>query len=296
MESDDPTILLIGANGQLGRELAAALPACGNVVACDRSMLDLADAVMIANVVRDIAPQWVVNAAAYTAVDRAESEPELAFAINGRAPGILAREARRAGAVLIHYSTDYVFDGTRMTPYDETVTPNPLNVYGASKLAGERAIASTGAPALTLRTSWVYSRHGRNFLTTMQGLAAERDELRVVADQTGVPNWSRSLAATTATLVGRGTEYVAERAGLYHLSAGGHATWYEFACAILADAPRVRVTPIRTADYTAPALRPAYGVLDTTRFARTFGFALPHWQTSLQECLASEAEPPRSGS
>ncbi len=293
MARERPTILLTGAGGQLGRELAAALPPCGNVVACDRAALDVADAAAIASVVRDVAPQWIVNAAAYTAVDRAESEPELAFAVNGRAPGILADEARRAGAMLIHYSTDYVFDGARTTPYDEAAMPNPLNVYGASKLAGERAIASTGVPALTLRTSWVYSRHGQNFLTTIERLARERDELRVVADQTGAPNWSRTLASTTATLIGRGAAYVAKYAGLYHLSAAGHATWCEFARAILADAPRVRVTPIGTAEYPTPARRPAYGVLDMARFARTFGFALPHWQALLRDCLASDAEPPR---
>jgi dTDP-4-dehydrorhamnose reductase len=288
-----PTILLTGAAGQLGRELAVALAACGHVVACDRSALDLADAAAIARVVREVAPRWIVNAGAYTAVDRAESEAELAFAINGRAPGILAEEARRASAVLVHYSTDYVFDGARAVPYEESDAPNPLNVYGASKLAGERAIAAAGAAALTLRTSWVYSRHGQNFLTTMQRLASQRDEVRVVADQTGVPNWTRSLAGTTATLIGRGIEYVAGRAGLYHLSAGGYATWYEFACAILAGAPGVRVSPIGTAEYPTPARRPAYGVLDTTRFSRAFGLALPHWQTLLHECLASGPEPPR---
>lgn len=291
--SGHPTILLTGAAGQLGRELAAALAARGHVVACDRSALDLADTAAIARAVRDVAPQWIVNAGAYTAVDRAESETELAFAINGRAPGVLAEEARRTSAVLVHYSTDYVFDGTRATPYQEADAPNPVNVYGASKLAGERAIVAAGATALTLRTSWVYSRQGQNFLTTMQRLASQRDEVRVVADQTGVPNWTRALADATATLVGRGTEYVAERAGLYHLSAGGHATWYEFACAILADAPRVRVSPIGTAEYPTPARRPAYGVLDTTRFSRAFGLSLPDWQTLLRECLASDAEPPR---
>jgi dTDP-4-dehydrorhamnose reductase len=251
-----PTILLTGAGGQLGRELAAALPACGTVIACDRAALDLRLPAMIEHVVRSIAPQFIVNAAAYTAVDRAEAERDLAFAVNADAPAVLASEAKRAGAVLFHYSTDYVFDGANTAPYDEDAHANPQNVYGMSKLAGEQAVHASDALALTLRTSWVYSRHGSNFLTTMQKLAAERDELRVVADQTGVPNWARAIAG-----------------------------------AIVADT-RVRVMPITTSEYPTPARRPAYGVLDATRFARTFGFALPDWRTSLRDCLRSPAEPP----
>ena len=288
-----PKILLTGARGQLGRELAAALEPHGALVACDRSTLDLADPAMIARVVRETKPQWIVNAGAYTAVDRAETERDAAFAVNARAPGILGVEARRLGAVVMHFSTDYVFDGKRATPRDEAAPTDPLNVYGASKLEGERAIAASGAAALTLRTSWVYSRHGQNFLVTMQKLAAARDEVRVVADQTGVPNWSRALAQATATLVARGVPYVAERAGLYHLSAQGSATWYAFARAIIGDA--VRVTPITTAEFPTPAARPAYGVLDATRFTRTFGFGLPDWQTLLQQCLRAPVEPPRAG-
>ena len=286
-----PTILLIGASGQLGRELAAILPAQGDVVACDRATLDLADPSAIVRCVRAVAPGFIVNAAAYTGVDRAETERAAAFAINERAPGVLAEEAKRAGAVLIHYSTDYVFDGARTTPYDESAPTHPLSVYGASKLAGERAIGASGALALTLRTSWVYARHGRNFLMTMQKLAATRSELRVVADQTGVPNWSRALAGATARLIAQGMNYIAARAGLYHLSAQGQATWYEFAREIIGDDAHVRVTPISTADYPTPAKRPAYAVLDSTRFAGAFGFALPDWQTLLQQCLRSAPEP-----
>jgi dTDP-4-dehydrorhamnose reductase len=286
-----PTILLMGAQGQLGRELAALLPASGTLVACDRSALDLTDADAIARIVRSVAPCFIVNAAAYTAVDRAETERERAFAINSVAPGVLGAEARRQGAVLIHYSTDYVFDGRRATPYAEDALPGPLNVYGASKLAGERAIAASGAIALTLRTSWVYARHGQNFLMTIERLAGERDELRVVADQIGVPNWARAIARATVTLIERGKGYVGERAGLYHMSAGGSTDWCEFARAILQERA-VRVTPITTAEYPTPALRPAYGVLDSSRFARTFGFALPDWKTLLHECLRSPAEPP----
>ena len=287
-----PTILLTGAAGQLGRELAVALGAHGDVVACDRAALDLADPATIAKVLRTIRPQLIVNAGAYTAVDRAETEHDAAFAVNGRAPGLLAEEAKRLSAVLIHYSTDYVFDGERRAPYDEAAPTAPLNVYGASKLEGERAIVASGASALILRTSWVYARHGHNFLVTMQRLAATRDEVRVVADQTGVPNWSRALARATATLVGHGPGYIAERAGLYHLCAQGHATWYEFARAIIGDAAGVRVTPITTQDYPTPARRPAYAVLDATRFARTFGFALPDWRNLLQDCLRAPVEPP----
>ena len=285
------TILLTGARGQLGREHAAALPALGDVVACDRSTLDLADPAAIVDAVRRVRPQIIVNAAAYTGVDRAETERETALAINARAPGILADEARRAHATLIHYSTDYVFDGRQTAPYDESAPTHPINAYGESKLAGEQAISASGASAITLRTSWVYGRHGQNFLVTMQNLAARRSHLRVVADQTGVPNWSRSVARATSRMIREAGEHLADRAGLYHLSAAGSTTWYGFARAIL-EGCGVEITPIASVDYPTPARRPAYGVLDATRFARTFGFALPDWQTLLQECLRADAEPP----
>ena len=286
------TILLTGARGQLGSELAFALRAVGDVVACDRAMLDLADPDRIAEVVRTVAPRIIVNAGAYTAVDRAEGEPDVAFAVNARGPAVLASEARRANAVLIHFSTDYVFDGEATMPYDEASPPNPVNVYGTSKLEGENAIAASGAAAITLRTGWVYARHGQNFLMTMQKLAASRSELRVVADQVGVPNWARSLARATARLIGESGARLAERAGLYHLSASGSTTWHGFAVAILREHRDLRVTPIATADYPTPARRPRYGVLDATRFARTFGFGMGDWQTLLHECLRSDTEPP----
>jgi dTDP-4-dehydrorhamnose reductase len=286
------TILVTGARGQLGYELAAALQAHGDVVAVDRTALDLADPAAIVRTVRAVAPALIVNAGAYTAVDRAEEERERATAVNARAPGIIAEEAKKIGALLIHYSTDYVFDGTLAVPYDEQARPNPLNVYGATKLAGERAIEAAGAPALIFRTSWVYGLRGSNFLLTIRRLAAERDELRIVADQQGVPNWCRALAGATATLVGRGVPYLAERAGLYHLSATGATTWYEFARAIVGSAAVPRVVPIATADYPTPALRPAYGVLATGRFQSAFGFALPEWRAMLQKCVTSPAEPP----
>jgi dTDP-4-dehydrorhamnose reductase len=282
-----PAILVTGANGQLGAELANALAPYGRVVATGHAELDLANADAIVAKVRELRPALIVNAAAYTAVDQAEKEDALARAVNGVAPGILADEAKRAGAVLIHYSTDYVFDGRATTPYLEDAPVNPLSAYGRSKLEGERAVAASGADALVLRTSWVYGRRGRNFLTTMLRLAGERDEIRVVDDQTGVPNWSRELARATARIVARGLPWVAERRGLFHLTARGSTTWYGFARAILADVPRVRIVPITTAEYPTPAKRPHWSVLDAARFERTFGFAPPDWHVSLAECLAS---------
>lgn len=283
-----PRILLTGAQGQVGVELAQLLPAHGELTVTDRSTLDLAQPDAIVAVMRGVKPQLVVNAGAYTAVDQAERERDAAFAVNSRAPQVLAEEAKRLGALLVHYSTDYVFDGAATSPYDEEAATGPLNVYGESKLAGERAIAATGARALVLRTSWVYGLHGRNFLRTIQRLAAERDELKIVADQTGTPNWARDLAVATSTLVARGLADLAERSGLYHLSATGATTWHGFATAIVGDARTPRVLPIATAQYPTPARRPAYGVLDTARFQRAFAFALPSWQDALAACLAAQ--------
>ena len=289
-----PTILVTGAQGQIGYELVRLLAPHGDVVAADRATLDLADPDAIVAAVRGAKPALIVNAGAYTAVDDAEREQALARAVNGRAPGILAEEAKRLGAVLIHYSTDYVFDGTRTAPYPEDAPTAPQNAYGASKLEGERAIAAAGAHALVLRTSWVYGLRGRNFLLTIRRLAAERDAITIVADQIGVPNWSRTVAAATARVVGTGLPAVAARSGLYHLSCTGQASWYDFARAIVGDAPRPRVTPITTADYPTPARRPAYGVLATARFEATFGFGLPDWRQALASCLASPVDPPEA--
>jgi dTDP-4-dehydrorhamnose reductase len=284
-----PTILLTGAAGQVGFELARSLGAHGEVIALDRATLDLANADAVVACVRQARPQLIVNAAAYTAVDRAESERDAAFAVNARAPGILAEEAKRLGAVLIHYSTDYVFDGGRTTPYDEDAPTAPLNVYGASKLEGERAIAQSGARAVVFRTSWVYGARGSNFLLTMLRLGKERDELRVVADQRGTPNWCRTLSQATAAAVGHGLPWLAERAGLYHLASAGSTTWHGFAQAILGDAPRPRVVGIATADYPTPARRPAYGVLATRKFEATFGYAMPDWRDALAACRSAMA-------
>lgn len=284
-----PTILVTGAAGQLGYELARVLPQHGEVTALDRSRLDLADADAIRTTVRALRPQLIVNAGAYTAVDQAERESALAEAINARAPGVLAEEAQRLGAVLIHYSTDYVFDGLASTPYAEESPTLPLNVYGRSKLHGEQAIAASAAAAIVFRTSWVYASRGRNFFLTIRRLAAERDELRIVADQWGIPNWSRTLAEATATLVGHGLPALAAHAGLYHLSGRGQTNWFEFARAIVGEVERPTITPIETAEYPTAARRPAYAVLATGKFERTFGFGLPDWREMLRSCIAQTA-------
>jgi dTDP-4-dehydrorhamnose reductase len=273
----------------VGSALAPLLADLGDVVATDRTALDLRSADAIVATVRDVRPTVIVNAAAYTAVDRAEAERDAAFAINATAPAVLAAEAKRLGAVLVHYSTDYVFDGTATCPYAEDAPTAPLSVYGASKLEGEHAIAASGAAALVFRTSWVYGLTGANFLRTICRLAAERDELRIVDDQAGVPNWSVALARATARVLALGAGALRERAGLYHLSSTGATTWYGFARAIVGDAPKPRVVPIATSDYPTPARRPAYGVLSTAKFERTFGFALPPWRDALAACLAEDA-------
>jgi len=288
-----PTVLLTGAGGQVGFELTRSLAKLCDVVAPDRAALDLTDADAIVSVVRKIRPQLIVNAAAYTAVDRAETETAAAFAINGRAPEILAEEAKMLGAVLIHYSTDYVFDGLRSTPYDEEAPTGPLNVYGASKREGECAIAQSGAHALVFRTSWVYGMRGSNFLLTILKLARERDELRIVADQFGTPNWCRTLSDATAAAVARGLPWLAERSGLYHLASQGETSWHGFAQAIIGDAPRPRVVPIATSEYPTPARRPAYGVLSSRKFEAAFGYRLPDWREALAACRSDAHLPAR---
>lgn len=282
-------ILLTGSAGQLGRELVRSLACLGEVVACDRRALDLGDADALRSVLRATKPSVVVNAAGYTAVDRAESEPAAAEAVNGLAPGILAEEAKRCGALLVHYSTDYVFDGAKGAPYTEDDAPAPLSAYGRSKLAGERAIAAVAGRHLILRTGWVFGLHGANFIKTILRLARERDELRVVADQCGAPTWTRHLADATALLLAR--RDAAE--GLFHVAAAGEATWHGYAEAIVATAAAAglierapHVLPIATADYPLPARRPADSRLDCRRLARDCGIALPDWRTGLADCLA----------
>lgn len=281
-------ILLTGRTGQVGGYLADLLPACGELVALDRSQLDLLDRTAIVRIVRDLKPEVIINPAAYTAVDKAESDAAAAHALNALAPEVLAEEAKRLQAVLIHYSTDYVFDGTANEAYSEDSPVNPQNVYGRSKLAGEQAIQAVGRHWLILRTSWVYGLTGKNFLLTMQRLARERPELQVVNDQIGVPNWSFALAQTTVTLLNRGLADLREHSGLYHLSCRGQTNWHDFARAILGEA--VRLVPITTKDYPLPAKRPAYAVLSTTKIAKTFGLELPFWQDCLRDCLRGGSE------
>jgi dTDP-4-dehydrorhamnose reductase len=283
-------ILLTGAGGQLGTTLKAALVPLGELVAFDRAALDVTDAGALARACRDFAPQVIVNAAAYTAVDKAESEPAAAQAVNARAPAILAGEAARLGALLVHYSTDYVFDGTKRTPHAERDPAAPLGVYGATKLEGERAVAASGCAHLILRSSWVYSPHGRNFLTTMLRLAEGKEELRVVDDQVGAPTTCALLAEETVRLIG--LPGVLSARGLYHLTAGGETSWCGFARAIFARRARQghrvpRVTAITTAEYPTPARRPAYSVLSNAALAADFGWRQPSWEAGLDEALAA---------
>jgi dTDP-4-dehydrorhamnose reductase len=271
-------ILLTGRDGQVGWELQKALAPLGELTALGPAELDLAHPERIRDLVREAKPGIIVNAAAYTAVDNAESERDAAFAVNATAPGILAEETKRNGALLVHYSTDYVFDGAKPAPYVEEDEPSPLNVYGASKLAGERAIAASGCRHLILRTSWVYGPRGSNFYLTMLRLARERPELRVVDDQVGAPTSSLAIARATAQLLRR------DALGLYHMCAAGETTWCGFARAILARAGvATPVVAIGTEDYPMPAKRPRNSRLDCSRLNATFGVALAPWEEQLSE-------------
>lgn len=291
-------ILVTGRNGQVGYELERSLQGLGEVIAVDREQMDLADLDRLRASLRDLRPDLIVNPAAYTAVDQAEKEPELAMRINGEAPGVIAEEARRLGAAVIHYSTDYVFDGTKSGPYTEDDTPSPLNVYGRTKLAGEQAIAAAGVPHLILRTSWVYGNRGKNFLLTVRRLAAEREELRIVDDQYGAPTWCRTIADTTAHIVaglGAGPRNARidadrwqDRSGIYHLTAQGRTSWHGFAQAIVDHRSTERkpaVIPIATKDYPLPARRPANSVLSCSKLTDAF-CQLPAWDGALGLCLA----------
>jgi len=287
-------ILICGQHGQVARELQQRLADVGSLVVLGREQLDLAQPAQIRQQVRQVAPDLIINAAAHTAVDQAQSEPGLAFAINATGPGVLAEEAASLGAPLIHYSTDYVFDGRKPEPYNEDDTPNPLGVYGESKLAGERAIASVHDQHLILRTSWVYSTHGRNFLLTMQRLLQEKPELRVVADQIGAPTWAGTIADSTLALIQRWKNSDAGRWGTYHLTAQGETSWFGFARCI-GDAlqhqgkPCANLIPIPSSDYPTPATRPLNSRLDCRRLQREWGVSQPDWQTALRECLARQA-------
>ena len=286
-------LLLTGANGQVGSELRRALAPLGEVVAFDRAGLDLAQPDALIARVRDIGPRVIVNAGAYTAVDKAESEPELAFAINGMAPRVLAEEAKKLGAILVHYSTDYVFDGEKASPYTEDDAPNPLSVYGRSKLEGERAVIGSGCRHLTLRTSWVYGTRGRNFLLTMLRFAGEGRALRVVDDQIGAPTWCREIADATAALLARSELAVPGADGLYHLCAGGFTSWFGFARAIF-DSPelsrlgitRPTLEAIPTSGYHTPAPRPKNSRLDCGRLENRAGLRLALWDEALGGAMA----------
>jgi dTDP-4-dehydrorhamnose reductase len=281
-------ILLTGRNGQVGWELERTLGPLGEVIAFDHAGLDLARPDAIVSCVREVKPDVIVNAAAYTAVDKAESEPDLAMAINGIAPGILAEEAKRIGALLVHYSTDYVFDGEKDGPYVETDAPNPLSVYGASKLAGERAIAASGADHLIFRTSWVYANRGKNFLLTILRLAKEKPELRVVADQFGAPTWARDIATATALVLARRPAGAEIWSGIYHLTAAGRTTWHGFAQKIVELAGlSTPVAAIPVSEYPTPARRPRNSVLDHSKAESSFGLKLPSWDAAASRCLGS---------
>lgn len=283
-------ILISGRNGQLAQALQQALGELGELHVLGREQLDLAHPERIPEKVRAIGPDLIINAAAHTAVDQAESEPEAAFAINATAPGIFAEEAARLGVPLIHYSTDYVFDGSKQGRYTEDDATNPLGVYGQSKLAGEQAIAAVGGQHLILRTSWVYSTHGRNFLLTMQRLLQEKPELRVVADQIGAPTWAGTIAASTRQLIQRWQAGQAGAWGLYHLTAQGETSWFGFAQAIgeqlkAQGRPCANLVPIPSSEYPTPARRPLNSRLDCSRLQREWNVSQPDWHQALIDCL-----------
>ncbi len=291
-----PSIVLFGRSGQIGWELQRTLAPLGRVVALGREDTDLMQAEEIRAALREVQPQLIVNAAAYTAVDQAESEPAAAMAVNGDAVAVMAAEAKRLDAIFVHFSTDYVFDGRSTRPLTETDPVAPLNAYGRSKLAGEAAIRASGLIAyLILRTSWVYAARGRNILTTMQRLARAGDDIRVVNDQLGAPTWARLVAEVTAQVLvasrgGGDWAPLRDLGGTYHLAAAGECSWYDFVRAILAASPRpdgsvAHVAPISSRDYPSKAPRPAYSVLDTALLRSVFAVSLPHWRQGLDLCL-----------
>jgi len=302
-------ILLTGKTGQVGAELLALLPRLGEVVAFDRHELDLSNPEQIRRAIREVQPTVIVNAAAYTSVDQAEREEKQAHILNVDAPALMAEEAKRIGAALVHYSTDYVFDGSKSLPYDEDDQPNPINVYGMTKLAGEQAIQAAGVPHLIFRTAWVYGTRRGNFLLTILRLGTEREELRIVRDQFGSPTWSREIAKSTARVLAQlskeGRQALSEFSGVYNMTAAGKTSWFEFAEAILEAASRTprdipwfaaatggkplvvrRVTPITTEQYPTLARRPAYSVLSSHRLKQVFGLEMPDWSLQLVSAFA----------
>lgn len=290
-------LLVTGANGQVGWELDRSLAALGNVIALDRWQCDLSRPERLPKLIRSLKPDVIVNAAAYTAVDDAEREERLATTVNGTAVDVMAQEARRIGALLVHYSTDYVFDGLKDAPYEEEDPPHPVNAYGRSKLAGEIAIQKAGGSYLILRTSWVYSARGRNFLRTILRLLREREELRIVADQVGAPTSAAQIAGATAAILGAAVRERADgrfASGLFHLTASGATSWHGFAEAILKGATQAALlapgrapglVPIASEDYPLPAARPKNSRLACDRLTRRFGIALPNWKEGLSPCI-----------
>jgi dTDP-4-dehydrorhamnose reductase len=288
-----PKILILGQQGQVAWELQRTLPSIGQVTVLGSQTLDLADTNKLRDTIQTLRPQIVVNAAAYTAVDKAESDRETAKAINHTAPQILAEETAKLGSLLVHYSTDYVFDGTKTNAYIETDPTNPLGVYGATKLGGEQAIQAVGGDHLIFRTTWVYGMRGKNFLLTILRLAAEKPELKIVADQIGAPTWSRSIAEATAQVVCQWPQQPAS--GLYHLSAAGVTNWHGFASKIVdfsrqIDPDRIlvvdKILPIPATDYPTPAARPANSQLDSTKLGQTFGVQLNDWERDLELAMS----------
>lgn len=303
-----PRILLTGKNGQLGWELQKLLPQLGETIALNRHELDFKDPSAIRHLLRELRPNLIVNAAAYTSVDQAESNPESAHAVNTEALRVIAVEAKKLDAAIVHYSTDYVFDGNKKSPYDETDSPHPLNVYGATKLGGERAIQDVGLPYFIFRTEWVYATRGKNFLLTILRLATQRQELRVVDDQIGAPTSSGAIALATTRILNQiyapetGSSRLAESSGVYNLTAAGQTTWCSFAQAILEECAQLkgkpdpwlltaterkpfvceRVLPIATEDYPTLARRPPFSLLSNEKVRRVFGIVLPDWRMQLR--------------
>lgn len=298
-ERSRPRILITGGSGQVGGALRHTLAPLGDIFAPGRGELDLTDPNSIRKAMREFQPRWVMNAAAHTAVDKAESEPELAFAINAVAPGIIADEAKRIGALLIHFSTDYVFDGAKKQPYVESDPANPLSVYGGSKLAGELALGLRGIPYFIFRTSWVYGATGKNFLLSILRLARDREHLKIVGDQHGAPTWSFDLARMTANILTR-FENAAMQAncslleitlpvsGIYHATSSGETTWHGFAVQAMSELQRLApatklavVEDILTADYPTAAMRPLNSLLDCSKLEQVLHWRLPDWRHSL---------------
>ena len=282
-------VLLIGAKGQVGQELQVTLPYLGEVISIGREELDLTNSEKISQLIREIHPDYLVNAAAYTAVDKAETEPDLAYSINAIAPKIMAESAEKIKAKFLHISTDYVFDGRKNTPYLETDLTNPLGVYGQSKLRGEEEIKTVNSQAIILRTAWVYGSYGKsNFVKTMLRLGKEREELKVVVDQVGSPTWAKDIAtAITHLLIN-----VDNPAGIYNFTNSGVASWFDLTKAIFEEAKISgiplkiqRVIPITTAEYPTPAVRPAYSVLSGQKISQQLGYIPPYWRDSLKAML-----------